>query len=164
MKKALVLFTCVISLYAFANDTAKLYHPDANVEKDVAGILRKAKKDNKNIMLQIGGNWCIWCYRFNDFVEKDKELNALLQKNYVVYHLNYSKENTNYDYLKKLGFPQRFGFPVFVILDQEGKVIHTQDSALLEEGKGSTSYNKEKVKTFFQNWSVDAFNEVHYKE
>ena len=160
-KNIFVLLACIISLQVLGSDTTKLYHPEANVEKDVAAAIKKAKKENKHIMLQIGGNWCIWCYRFNDFVESDKELKDVLVKNYVVYHLNYSKENTNYNYLKKLGFPQRFGFPVFVILDKNGKVIHTQDSGLLEEGKG---YNKEKVKTFFQNWSTDAFNEAHYKE
>ena len=164
MKKILVLIGFLISIHAIAGDTAKLYHPEANVEKDVAELLKKAKKENKNVMLQIGGNWCIWCYRFHDFVENDKELKEVLEKNYVVYHLNYSKENTNYSYLKKLGFPQRFGFPVFVILDKDGKEIHTQDSGLLEEGRNSTSYNKEKVKTFFQNWSTDALNEANYKE
>ena len=161
MKKLCVMMACWITLQASANDTAKLYNPNAIVEKDVAALLIKAKKENKNIMLQIGGNWCVWCYRFNDFVEKDKELKGLVDKNYVVYHLNHSKENTNYIYLKKLGFPQRFGFPVFVILDVKGNVIHTQDSVLLEEGQG---YSKEKVKTFFQNWSIDAFNEANYKE
>ena len=47
----------------------------------------------------------------------------------------------------------RFGFPVFVILNDEGKVIHIQDSGLLEEDK---SYNKEKVLHFFQNWTPKA--------
>jgi hypothetical protein len=36
-----------------------------------------------------------------------------------------------------LGNPQRFGFPVFVIIDGDGNVLHTQDSALLEQGKGT---------------------------
>ena len=95
-------------------------------------------------------------------MESDKELKEIIEKTYVVYHLNYSKENKNLDYLKKLGFPQRFGFPVFVILNKEGQVIHTQDSGLLEDGM--KSYNKDKVKTFLQNWSTEALNESNYKE
>ena len=88
-------------------------------------------------------------------------MKKLLTANYVYYHLNYSPENKNLDYLKKLGYPQRFGFPVFVVLDAEGKQLHTQDSALLEKGNG---YDSEKVKSFLRNWAPGAFDERHYKE
>ena len=37
--------------------------------------------------------------------------------------------------LKRLNNPARFGFPVFVVLDAEGRVIHIQDSSFLEEGQ-----------------------------
>lgn len=43
--------------------------------------------------------------------------------------------------MKRLNNPQRFGFPVFVVLDETGKVLHIQDSSFLEEGKG---YNEER--------------------
>ena len=46
-----------------------------------------------------------------------------------------------------------FGFPVFVVLDDEGNVIHIQDSSFLEGGQG---YNQEKVLRFFKNWTPKA--------
>ena len=52
--------------------------------------------------------------------------------------------------MKRLNNAGRFGFPVFVILDGDGKVIHIQDSSFLEEGQG---YNQEKVLRFFKNWT-----------
>ena len=55
--------------------------------------------------------------------------------------------------LERLGNPGRFGFPVFVVLDGDGKVIHIQDSSLLEEGNG---YNESKVMRFFSNWTPEA--------
>ncbi|MDB5205938.1 MAG: thioredoxin family protein [Flavisolibacter sp.] len=157
------LFTLIlfISLKAFAGDTTKLYNPAANVKKDIAVALAKAKKEGKHVLIQVGGNWCIWCYRFHDFVAKDTALTRMVNADYVVYHLNWSPENKNLDYLKTLGFPQRFGFPVFVILDANGNRLHTQDSALLEK---ETSYDAEKVKGFFEAWSPAAFNEKLYKE
>lgn len=39
------------------------------------------------------------------------------------------------------------------VLIQYGKVLHIQDSALLEEGKG---YNQLKVQGFFRNWTTSA--------
>ena len=159
--RSLILFALLISLQSFAGDTTKLYNPAANVEKDVADAVKKAKAENKHVLLQIGGNWCVWCYRFNSFVKQDSSLKKLVDDNFVVYHLNYSKENKNLAYLKKLGYPQRFGFPVLVVLDANGKQLHTQDSGLLEEGKG---YSADKVKNFLQNWSPAALDEKNYKE
>ena len=150
----------LISIHAFANDSTRLYNPNANVEKDVAEALVKAKKEGKNVLLMIGGNWCTWCYKFNSFVQLDSSLKSLQNKNYIIYHLNYSKENKNLAYLKKLGFPQRFGFPVLVVLDPNGNRLNTQDTSLLEKGNG---YDYDKVKEFFINWSLGALNEGLYK-
>ena len=55
--------------------------------------------------------------------------------------------------LKRLGNPARFGFPVFVVLNENGEVIHIQDSSFLEQDKG---YDKEKVMRFFKNWTPQA--------
>lgn len=155
------LMALFFALRASAADSTKLYNPYANVEKDISAALVKAKKENKHVLLQIGGNWCIWCYRFNDFVQTDTALKRILDSNFIVYHLNYSKENKNPDYLAKLGYPQRFGFPSLVVLDANGVRLHTQDSGLLEKGKG---YDADKVKSFLLNWSPAALNPVSYKE
>ena len=55
--------------------------------------------------------------------------------------------------MKRLNNPQRFGFPVFVVLDETGKVLHIQDSSFLEEGKG---YNEENVLRFLKSWTPQA--------
>ena len=157
----LISLVLLISLKSFAGDTAKLYNPSANVKKDVADAGAKAKKKRKNVLLEVGGNWCIWWYRYDGFVKADTALNRITNENYVVYHLNFSPENKNLDYLKSLGFRQRFGFPVFFVLDAAGNRLHTQDSGLLEKEK---SYDKSKVKTFLQAWSPKALDAKSYKE
>jgi thiol:disulfide interchange protein len=161
MKGLLFSFMLMVSLHTHANDSTKLYDPKANAEKDIAVAMAKAKKESKHVLLQIGGNWCVWCYRFNSFVLLDPDLKNILNNNYVVYHLNYSPENRNLDYLKKLGFPQRFGFPVLVVLDANGNCLNTQDNSFLEKGNG---YDKDKVKSFLENWSPLALKESNYKE
>lgn len=161
MKRFFFLMLLLVSVSVYANDSTKLYDPKANAEKDVAIALTKAKKEGKHVLLQIGGNWCVWCYRFNSFVLLDPELKNILNNNYVVYHLNYSSENKNLDYMKKLGFPQRFGFPVLVVLDAEGNRLNTQDTSLLEKGNG---YDKDKVRSFLMNWSPIALKQSSYKD
>lgn len=163
-KKIIGLFLAVICCIAgFSQDMSKfnLYKPAEDAQKALDEVVKQAKKEGKHVMIQAGGNWCIWCARFNDFVTKDLSLDSMIQKNYVVYHLNYSKENFNSKLFEKLRFPQRFGFPVFVVLDGKGELIHTQNSAYLEEDKG---YSREKVMEFFSHWAPAAFNPANYKE
>lgn len=128
----------------------KPYHPEENAEVKIAELVKQAQAENKNIILQAGGNWCIWCLRFNDFVQTTPELKEIVDKNYLYYHLNYSPENKNEKVFAKYGDPgKKYGYPVFIVLDKNGKQIHTQDSAVLEEGKG---YGLNKVKDFFLKW------------
>ena len=138
---------------AAAEEKAKLpkpYDANANAEKDIENLIAKAKNENKNIILQAGGNWCIWCLRFNQYVQTTPELKTIVDKNYLYYHLNYSPENKNEKVFAKYDNPgAKYGYPVFIVLDKNGKQIHTQDSSVLEEGKG---YGFEKVKTFFNEW------------
>ena len=128
----------------------KPYNETENAEAKIAELIKKAKKEHKNVMIQAGGNWCIWCLRFNNFVQTTPELKTLVDKNYVYYHLNFSPKNKNEKVFAKYGNPgEKYGYPVFIVLDKNGKQIHTQESGSLEEGKG---YSLDKVKAFFEAW------------
>ncbi|MGA9213461.1 thioredoxin family protein [Kaistella sp.] len=137
-----------------AEEKAKLpkpYNDKENAEAKIAELIKQAKAEHKNVMIQAGGNWCIWCLRFNQFVQTTPELKKIVDKNYVYYHLNYSPENKNEKVFAKYDNPgAKYGYPVFIVLDENGKLIHTQDSSVLEEGKG---YGLEKTKAFFTEWS-----------
>ena len=136
---------------------------DQNVQIDQA--LKQAKAEGKFVICQVGGNWCPWCLRFADFITKDAEIRQLIDKNFVYAHVDYSprsfkdnpeKKKRAEKMMKRLGNPGRFGYPVFVVLDAKGNVLHTQDSSFLEEGQG---YSKEKVVRFFKNWTPAALNQ-----
>ncbi len=137
-----------------------LYFPAANAEKDIAEALVKAKSQNKFVLIQAGGNWCSWCLEFARVATSNQSLDSTIKNNFVWYHLNYSTENTNEAIFQKLDFPQRFGFPTFIILDADGKRIHTQNSEYLEDGK--KSYNVNKVQAFLDMWSPKALNPKMY--
>ncbi|MFY1046481.1 thioredoxin family protein [Chryseobacterium sp. GP-SGM7] len=139
---------------AAAEEKAKLpkpYDPKADAEKDIQNLVAKAKKEGKNVMIQAGGNWCIWCLRFNQYVQTTPELKKMVDKNYIYYHLNYSPDNKNEKVFSQYGNPgDRFGYPVFIVLDGNGKMIHIQQSDVLEEGKG---YSLDKTRAFFNKWA-----------
>ena len=150
-----------LSATAQTADSTKPYNPTANAKADIKEAVELAKKTSKHVILMTGGNWCSWCLRFNKFIQQDAQLDSTVKANFVFYHLNFSKENKNLDILAKYGYPQRFGFPVFIVLDGNGNRIHTQNSAYLEQGKG---YSKEKVLEFFDQWSSRALKAESYKD
>lgn len=124
----------------------KPYKPNNNAQQKINTLLKQAKKQNKNVILQAGGNWCSWCLLFNDFIKTDTKIKKELQNNFLYYHLNYSKENKNEAVFKKYApNGSALGYPFFIVLNSSGKVIKIQDSSSLEQGKG---YNQAKVMSF----------------
>lgn len=160
MKKILLSFILVTLLINASAQAPKLYDPAADAASDLAAAVKKAAAENKFVLVQAGGNWCSWCIEFARFSKADAQLDSAINSGFVWYHLNYSKENVNKASFEKYGFPQRFGFPVFIILNQKGERIHTQNSSYLEDGK--KSYDKAKVLDFLTSWSPSALDPASY--
>ena len=162
MKKILILsLVFFMSNALMAQEKFNVYNPEADAKQEIENAVKIAQNKNKHILIQVGGNWCGWCKLFYDLVTTDEEISKYLNENFEVVHLNYSKENSNLDVLETLDFPQRFGFPVFVILDKNGNRIHTQNSAYLEEGKG---HSPKKVLEFLKHWSPASIDPKSYKK
>ena len=162
MKKILTIVVLAAALFSMAvnaqEQTApkKVYNEQINPLEQIDQALVQARAEGKFVICQVGGNWCPWCLRFAEFITSDSTINTVIEQNFVYIHTNYHPRKAGEvgeALMKRLNNAGRFGFPVFVVLDEEGNIIHIQDSSLLEEGKG---YNKEKVLRFFQNWTPKA--------
>lgn len=163
MKKLILIAFCFVAYSGYAQTEGnKLYHPDANAEKDITAAIKKAKLENKYVLLQGGGNWCSWCIEFARFCKADPKIDSVIKASFIWYHLNFSKENENKAIFAKIGYAQRFGFPAFIILNEKGERIHTQNSEYLEDGK--KSYDSRKVQSFLEMWSPRALNPKMYSE
>ena len=162
MKKAIfTLFTVLFVLTTNAQGLKKVYNEDINPIVQIDQAVAKAKSEGKFVICQVGGNWCPWCLRFADFITNDTTVSKVIDDNFVYIHVNYNprksegeaKARQAAELMKRLDNCGRFGYPVFVVLGEDGKVVHIQDSSFLEEGQG---YNKEKVLRFFNNWTPKA--------
>lgn len=156
----LVMAVCLVFVCTNVLSAQKIYNPNADAKKDITEAVAKAKKEGKHVLIQVGGNWCPWCIKMHKYLHNQEEINQLLKDNYVFLEVNYSKENKNKEVLQDLGFPQRFGFPVMLVLDENGNRIHTQNTGILEKDK---AYDFNKVKSFLFNWRPDALNPANYK-
>ena len=156
MKKLLFLTLCLfIGLVSYCQ--IKPYNEDINAVEQIQKAVKQAKAENKYVLVQVGGNWCPWCLKFAEFAQTDTLISKIISDNYVYIHVNWSKKNKNEEAMKLLENPTRFGFPVFVILDENGKRIHTQNSVYLEEGKG---YNQKLTADFLNIWTPTAVKTV----
>lgn len=160
--RSILLFSILFSCATVFSQEKTLYDVNANAKNDIEAAVKKAESSGKHVLIQAGGNWCSWCIKFDKYVKADAQIDSILKASYEVVHLNYSKENKNEKVFAQLGYPQRFGFPSFIILDGKGTRLHTQNSEYLEDGKGS--YEKRKVFEFMRAWSPFALDPKTYEE
>lgn len=161
MARLIVLLLFIAFQFNSEAKAQSIYDPSAKPEKEITNAVNEASSSDKHVLLMIGGNWCPWCKMLDGFFKENQKVNALLEKRYELVKVNYSKENKNLTTLAKYKYPQRFGFPVLVVLDANGERIHTQSTVCLEEGKG---YNEKRVLEFLKNWSSQAMDPSNYQE
>jgi|ERR1043166_4404652 thiol:disulfide interchange protein len=126
-----------------------IYDESSNGAKQIADALVMAKKEHKHVLLQFGANWCGWCHLLHKLFETDNGIAEKLKSDYVVVMIDVNKGH-NQEIDTRYGHPTKFGLPVIVVLDADGKQLTTQDTGKLEEGD---HHNPEKVMAFLKEWS-----------
>ncbi len=147
----------VIALAAAAASTCSIgaawtppskFDPARDAEADIREVLAIALRENKRVILDVGGEWCIWCKIMDRFIDTNAELRTLRDGRFVWLRINYSKENRNEALLSR--YPKIKGYPHLFVLDASGKLLHSQSTDALEEGK---SYNLGIFRAFLEKWS-----------
>lgn len=135
------------ALPVLAQAPAGPFDATRDVQKDFEAAKAEARKSHKRILLDVGGNWCSWCRLLDRFYTEQKDLRDLRDKHFVTLLVNYSPEQKNEAFLGQ--FPKVKGYPHFFVLDAGGKLLHSQDTGVLEDGKG---YSREKMAAFLTAW------------
>ncbi len=148
-----LVFTLVLAAAAVAQDeSAEFYDRHYDETADPFDQLKEAQKlakaEGKLILLDIGGEWCIWCRRLDAFFRTNQDVSDYLKEHYVPVKINYSVENKNTEFLGQ--YPKIGGYPHIFVLDSDGKLVHSQNTGDLEEGK---EHSKEKVMAFLKKWA-----------
>jgi hypothetical protein len=82
------------------------------------------------------------------FYAAQADLMALRERGFVWMKVNWSPENQNRAFLSR--YPAIKGYPHLFVLDADGKLLHSQDTSLLEQG---SSYNLDKMFEFLKTWA-----------
>lgn len=124
------------------------FDPARDAEKDIADALKEAGRSGKRVLLDVGGEWCIWCKRLDTLFVREIDLREFLDANYVPVKINYSKENKNEAVLGR--YPKIKGYPHLFILAPDGTLLHSQETGELEKGKG---HDPGLVMAFLKKWA-----------
>jgi thiol:disulfide interchange protein len=125
------------------------YDPKRDADQDIRDASAEARRSNRRVLLEVGGEWCSWCHTFDNFFEAHPDLVMLREKNFVTVKINFSEENPNKEVLGR--YAPIPGYPHVFVLDADGNLLHSQDTSALEEGK---SYNLERLTTFLTYWAT----------
>ena len=91
------------------------FDPKRDPAKDLAEAVKVAKKQNKRILLDVGGEWCGWCHKLDKFFATNLEAAKILKEKYFVVKVNFSPENENVAFLSK--YPKISGYPHLFVLE-----------------------------------------------
>jgi thioredoxin-related protein len=136
--------TLALCLLALAPDALagepKLAGYDAKADPQVAlnRALVEARASNRKVLVVAGGDWCSWCHYLESFIAKNKDVDDAIHRSFVTVKAYYAEDNRNTAFFSRL--PKAVGYPHFWVLSSDGKVLHSVNTATLEDG--GKSYNK----------------------
>ncbi len=128
--------------------TREKFDPTRDPKIDLQKAIVTAAKDGKRIILDVGGEWCGWCVYMDKFIAQNAELAKLQGDGFVWVKVNFSEANENKVFLSP--YPEPTGFPHLYVLDETGKLLHSEDTSRLEKGE---IYHLAKFTAFLKEWS-----------
>ena len=132
---------------------APLYPEPSRAETDIASAESEAAASHRRVLVDFGGDWCTDCKVFDAYLKRPE--NAALVQRYVIVHVNVGAKGIteNFSIARRYGIPLEKGVPALAVLDEKGRVIHSQKSGEFEDMR---HMSPDAVHDFLQQWSGSA--------
>lgn len=127
-----------------------LYDADANPRTDIAAALKQAKAERKRVILDFGGDWCGDCQVLDIYMHQSPN-SELLEKHFVVVHVDIGRMDHNVDVAEKYKVPINKGVPALAVLDANGKLLYSQEN---KEFENMRNMNSSDVTAFLNRWKA----------
>jgi thiol:disulfide interchange protein len=108
-----------------AKANKSLYSETSDANADIAAALVRARREHKRVLLDFGGNWCGDCQVLDIYYHQSPNA-ELLEKNFVLVHVNIGQMDKNVDVAKKYNVPITKGVPALAVLDANGKLLYAE--------------------------------------
>jgi thiol:disulfide interchange protein len=155
MRRLTTLLTLAVSFCSFvahAGTPSKL--PPAGYDKtrdpaaDLAAAIPQAQREHKRILLEVGGEWCVYCRLLNKVVHEDERLVKRLADDFIVLKVNFSDDVKNETFLAR--YPSIPSYPHLFVLETDGTFLlsETPDSFMDKD-----KYVADKILAFLEKWA-----------
>lgn len=142
----IILLAASIPMACLASEP--IYDEHADAAQLIQTAIAEASLTHKNIVLDFGANWCGDCHALDMQMHK-ASLASLIEKNYVVVHIDVGRFNKNLDVARKYHVPIRHGIPALAVLDPRGNLLYTQDQGQFAD---ASSLAETSFREFFEKW------------
>ena len=151
MKTTRLILAAILACAPLLGLTAEaMYPPVERAKADIEGALKDAAKSKKRVIVDFGGNWCTDC-KILDINMKKPENAALLEKNFVMVHVNVGDKgiSDNFDVAERFGIPLKKGVPALAVLESDGRVVYAQKNGEFESMR---KMDPQSVNDFLARW------------
>jgi len=126
------------------------YDEAADGRAQIDAALAAARRENRRVLIQWGGNWCVWCVRLSDLCASDRDIRRKLQYEYDVVHVDIGRRDKHMDLAAACGADLGAnGVPYLTVLDADGRVLANQETGSLEV-EGQPAHDPAKVLAFLE--------------
>jgi len=99
---------------------------DAQSVLDAA--LARARSEEKRVFLHFGAPWCGWCHKLDDFLAR-AEIAEILSRDYIDLKIDVDRMTRGKEVMAGYRPKDSGGIPWIAVLDAQGKVLASSDSA-----------------------------------
>ena len=127
------------------------YDPSRDPAADLKAAISQAQKEHKRILLEVGGEWCVYCRLLNKTIHENQQLLSRLESNFIVLKVNFSDEVKNEAFLSR--YPKIPSYPHLFVLDADGKLLLSQTP---DDFLKNDKYVADLVLAFVEKWGPKA--------
>ena len=153
LRRLFAIGPLLLGLLPVQPGAARIFDPTEDPAFALSRLERVAIRTHKNILLDLGGDWCASCVALDRALHSDRRLESALAASYLLLHVNVSPENLNRGFLSR--FPEATGYPFLIVLSSDGRrVIHAQDGSGFQRGRTPREgYDPASIASFLARWA-----------
>lgn len=130
--RSCLLVAALLLATGAAYSSGRDIYPDPSLAKaQIAAALHTAARTHKRVLLDFGGNWCGDCVVLDMYFHNAQNL-PILEKNFVLVHVNVGEFDANLDLAKEYEIPLNKGVPAIAVLSATGKLLYSQKGGEFE--------------------------------
>ena len=125
-----------------------LYPPDADAHAELNQALAEATQQSKRVLVVFGASWSYDC-QVLDLAFDRPDLHPLIEKHYVVLHVDIGSADKNVDLAERFHVPMEKGVPALAVLKSDGTLLFSQQNGEFKSARGLTP---EDLEAFLEKW------------